>query len=111
MRAKWSISIGLIICIFAVGTCKDKDNSVTISGSNQTKIICTRCGKEGTLNLAMAANQETWPKECPSCKRWGAYPSDTCRHCSRAVALMDLRTQGFSTPDKCPHCGKIWQAR
>ena len=98
-----------MIGVFLAGGCKDGDASDPAAGSHETRVLCVYCKAEGTLHLPQAAEQESWPKPCPSCKRPGAYPRGECKQCGQAVALMDLRTRGFGTPAVCPHCGRPWQ--
>jgi len=105
------VSIGLVCAlgIVLLGGCKQKQAQPAAAGSHQVPVICTRCEATGTLTLASEAKQESWPKVCPSCKRWAAYASGQCKGCGKLVPLKAVRTDSFGYPEICPHCGKPWQ--
>jgi hypothetical protein len=92
-----------------LGACRHKQEQSAAAGSHQVPIICTRCEATGTLTLASEAERVSWPKACPSCKRWAAYASGKCKDCGKLVPLRDVRTGGFGYPPICPFCGKPWQ--
>jgi len=101
-----------IICLTGIAllsACRDK-NPTTLAGSQSVETICRNCDARATMNLTSSAPQEMWPKECPSCKRWGVYAAGTCASCRKIVPLADPRTNSYGTPAVCPHCGKPWQA-
>ena len=105
------VSIGLVCAlgIVLLAGCKKKQAQPAATGSQQTPIICERCGATNTLYLASEAKLESWPKVCPACKRWAAYATGTCKECGKSVQLKNPRTDSFGYPGICPHCGKPWQ--
>ena len=110
-QSNWLMVLGLALGALPLGGCGRDEASRPGSATQQVNVICTRCAKSATLQIAGAVKDESWPKECPSCKRWGAYPSAKCSQCAKLVPLMDSRTRGYAVPQACPECGKTWQSQ
>jgi hypothetical protein len=99
-----------VLGVVLLGACRQKQEQPTAgAGSHQVPIICSRCQATGTLTLASEAKRESWPKVCPTCKRWAAYASGQCKSCGKLVPLKDTRTDSFGYPEICPYCSKPWQ--
>jgi len=110
MSTRKLATFGFALGLLLLGACKDKDSSApTSQGEHETPVICTRCQARHTLYLASEAKGESWPKQCPSCKRWTLYACENCKQCGAPVPLMDARTRGFGYPPLCPKCGQPWQ--
>jgi len=105
------IAIGLACAlgIVLLGGCKKKQAQPAATGSQETPILCARCGVTNTLHLASEAKLESWPKVCPSCGKWAAYAAGQCKGCGKAVLLKDARVDSFGYPEMCPYCRKPWQ--
>ena len=97
--------------LLSAAACSNRDSSASgAPAAGNVAVICTRCEAAGTMKLSKAVRDETWPKECASCKRWGAFPSAACTSCGKTIALIDSRTQAYGEPQACPKCGKAWHA-
>jgi predicted RNA-binding Zn-ribbon protein involved in translation (DUF1610 family) len=75
----------------------------------ETKVVCAACGEESTLKLNAPVKDETWPKECPSCKKATVYACVTCTNCGTTILLKDPQTDGYGRPELCPKCGLPWE--
>lgn len=96
-----------LLVLPTIAACK-RGGPAPTEAAYETSTICTRCKAAAVIKLASPVDQETWPKQCPSCKRWHAYPTQKCAQCGKPVPLIDERSMSYGTPKTCPHCGSPW---
>jgi DnaJ-class molecular chaperone len=92
-----------------LGACRKGADQEVSGGAHTITVVCVACDAPGSINTHSPAAEEEWPKQCPSCKRTGAYPSGTCGSCGKQVAFMHPRDRSYEVPAGCPYCGKKWQ--
>jgi len=100
---------GVLVALLAVSCGKDHNTTAAAGGPHKIDVVCTICNAKTVMHLPESAEEETWPKECPSCARWGAYACEVCPHCRKPIPLMDPRTRGYARPAVCNSCGRAWQ--
>lgn len=103
------VPVLLASAVAAASGCGNRDAPAAASGDREVAVYCGRCETSGTIRIDGEPGQASWPRECPSCGRTGAYASETCTPCGRPVMMMDVRTRGWGVPDLCPHCRRSWR--
>ena len=61
------LGIGFAIGILLMVSCKEEDAATPAAELLETTVVCTRCDTTSVLHLSATAEEESWPKECPSC--------------------------------------------
>jgi hypothetical protein len=103
-----SWSAVLVLSLLAFNGCKQKA-AVPEGGAYSASVVCTDCKATGTLSLRMYPADDTWPKECATCKKPAVYPYISCSQCGRPVPLKKPQTGGYGYPRVCPHCQRKWE--
>lgn len=91
--------------------CRDRNQVGSTLATHPVETICVRCNAVATIQSALPADQEEWPKQCASCQRHGVHAAARCASCGAVIPLMDPRTNAYALPKACPQCNKTWGAK
>jgi len=99
----------LVFIMLPVAGCKDRgtDTSATApTNDNNIMVYCNQCGTTAVIAISGDPENETWPKQCPSCGELSAHRADKCPSCGKVLELAKPSARNpYGIPEGCPHCG------